>query len=100
MSQPHPNTTYYLLFKEISIHDYQQMFLYRENNSLKYNALSIVNQDSYSRYGILLKKSKSGQFKQRYFKLLKDTLLYYKKTKNRKPSVINLKQSNLFLHTP
>ncbi|CAD8147611.1 unnamed protein product [Paramecium octaurelia] len=75
------NLELYIIYQEIKLQKLQETQSYHQKI---WNHININSKDHSFRQGTLLKKSKTGQFRERLFKLQKDTLIYEKYEKHEK----------------
>ncbi|CAD8156898.1 unnamed protein product [Paramecium pentaurelia] len=75
------NLEFYIIYQEIKLLKLQESQSYHQKI---WNHITINSKDHSFRQGTLLKKSKTGQFRERLFKLQKDTLIYEKNEKHEK----------------
>ncbi|CAD8071833.1 unnamed protein product [Paramecium sonneborni] len=75
------NLDLYIVYQEIKLFKLQESQSYRQKI---WNHSNLNSKDYSFRQGTLLKKNKSGQYRERLFKLQKDTLIYEKNDKNQK----------------
>ncbi|CAD8051461.1 unnamed protein product [Paramecium primaurelia] len=75
------NLELYIIYQEIKLSKLLETQSYHQKI---WNHININSKDHSFRQGTLLKKGKTGQFRERLFKLQKDTLIYEKQEKHEK----------------